>query len=99
MIEAFCNLRCDECREVFLDKPWNDDQIRLLLLTAELAGWKVYRLAKDVYYGKAWCTNCRPDKCKRCWGRGYYPDFSNWNEHYGEPAKKDCEVCEGRKYV
>lgn len=66
MIEVFINLRCEVCREPFLSYPWEDgdteDKVRLLLLTAELAGWKVYRLARDVYYGKAWCTNCRKDK-------------------------------------
>lgn len=99
MIESFCNLRCDVCREVFLTHPWDGEQIGLLLMTAELAGWKVYRLARDVYYGKAWCTGCRPDKCKRCNGRGYYPDWKDWDPYHGEPGKKDCEVCDGKKYI
>ena len=66
MIEVSINLSCDTCREKFLEVPWEDgdteDKMRLLLLTAELAGWKVYRLARDVYYGKAWCTACKPTK-------------------------------------
>lgn len=97
------NLACEECREMFLEHPWADgdteDKVRLLLLTAELAGWKVYRLARDVYYGKAWCGRCREDKCKRCNGRGYYPDWKDWDSYHGEPRKKNCEVCKGNKYV
>ena len=99
MIETFCNLRCDVCRELFLEHPWDGEQVRLLLTTAELAGWKVYRLAQDVYYGKAWCTHCRPDKCQRCNGRGYYPDWKDWDAYHGEPGKKDCEVCEGKRWI
>jgi hypothetical protein len=64
VIEVSINLRCDVCREKFLEHPWEggdaEDKMRLLLLTAELAGWKVYRLARDIYYGKAWCTGCIP---------------------------------------
>lgn len=61
MLEALVQLRCDGCGELFLG-PWPDDdgsKVRLLLLTAELSGWKVNRLARDVYYGKAWCIVCQ----------------------------------------
>lgn len=101
MIEVKVNLRCDVCRDAFLDEPWIDedsDQMRLLLLTAELAGWKVYRLARDVYYGKAWCTHCRPDRCQRCNGRGYYPKWP-LDPYYGEPSKVECEVCDGKRWL
>lgn len=97
MIETRVNIRCDVCREPFLSEPIEDegDAVRELLRDAEQYGWKVYRLAMDVYYGKAWCKRCRPDNCKRCYGRGYYPQWP-LDPIYGEPTKKDCEVCNGR---
>jgi hypothetical protein len=64
MLEALFQLRCDGCGELFLGPLKDEDggKVRLLLLTAELAGWKVNRLARDVYYGKAWCIACKPTK-------------------------------------
>lgn len=63
MLEALFQLRCDGCGELFLGPLKDEDggKVRLLLLTAELAGWKVNRLAQDVYYGygKAWCIVCQ----------------------------------------
>lgn len=94
MIEFYCNLSCDVCMKMYVEQPWDGEDVALLLRTAEGDGWKVYRLARDVYYGKAWCPYCRPDKCKRCNGRGYYPKWP-LDPYYGEPQKVDCEVCEG----
>lgn len=100
VIETFLNLRCDDCNDSFIPgAPWREednDTLRRLMRTAELAGWKVNRLAQDAYYGKAWCTNCREDRCLRCWGRGYYPKWP-LNE-YGELERKECEVCNGKGF-
>jgi len=101
MIEVSYNLRCEVCRRPFLDDPWVDDgdeRVRLLLLTAEYSQWKVNRLARDAYYGKSWCPSCRPDKCTRCGGRGYYPKWP-LDDYYGEPAKMECEVCDAKGWV
>lgn len=66
MIETYFNLKCDVCGAYFLPEAMHDDYaddaVRSLLIAAEAAGWKVYRLARDVYYGKAWCTACKPTK-------------------------------------
>lgn len=38
-----------------------------------------------------------PDPCERCKGHGVVPDWSNWNEAYGEPRPKPCPECEEAK--
>lgn len=35
----------------------------------------------------------QPPKCPRCKGHGVVPDWSNWNEAYGEPRPKPCPDC------
>lgn len=100
MIETFYRISCDGCGVPYVDEPQLDqeeDGVRLMLLVMEQDGWKVYRLARDIYYGKAWCKRCREDRCKRCDGRGYYPKWP-LDPYYGEPAKIDCEVCDGRGF-
>lgn len=35
-----------------------------------------------------------PDRCHKCHGRGYVPDWSQGlSAEYGEPGKKSCPVC------
>jgi hypothetical protein len=34
-----------------------------------------------------------PEPCTRCKGHGVVPDWSNWNEAYGEPHPKPCPDC------
>lgn len=32
--------------------------------------------------------------CTRCYGSRKVPDWTNWNEEYGEPRPKPCPECE-----
>lgn len=98
MIEVTARLKCETCKQLFINTYWDEERIHLLLLTAELAGWKVNRLARDAYYGRAWCQQCREDRCKKCRGMGYYPNFANWDSYHGEPERKECEDCGGKGY-
>lgn len=34
-----------------------------------------------------------PPACSRCKDRGYVPDWTNWNQAYGEPHPKPCPEC------
>lgn len=96
MLESTVRLKCDVCERLYLDTYCDAEDVSMLMQTAEFSGWKVNRLARDVYYGKAWCPRCREDRCRRCDGRGYYPDWSNWGSYHGEPARKECEECDGK---
>jgi hypothetical protein len=97
MIEVTARLKCETCKQLFLREYWDEERVHLLMLTAELAGWKVNRLARDAYYGKSWCQTCREDRCAKCRGRGYYPKWP-LDPIYGEPERKECEDCDGRGY-
>jgi hypothetical protein len=36
-----------------------------------------------------------PLACTRCRGSRRVPDWTDWNEHYGEPRPKPCPDCAG----
>lgn len=57
---------CDSCEGSYTIDPVKVDRFEnwpadWILRDAELDGWKVNRLVKDVYYGKATCPWCQED--------------------------------------
>jgi hypothetical protein len=68
MIEEWYTLSCDDCAKAFSLFPVKGDTFssypaQELMKTAEKMGWKVNRIVRDVYYGKAWCPECRKVTC------------------------------------
>lgn len=101
MIELWFRLLCDECEDPYDWLACKADEnsshpADKHMLAAEIDGWKVNRLARNAYYGKALCPKCRPDKCKRCFGRKIVPDFKQWDSYHGEPAPVPCPNCQGK---
>ncbi len=39
----------------------------------------------------------QPPSCARCKDRGYVPDWTNWNQAYGEPHPKPCPDCQNKE--
>ncbi|MGW6790019.1 hypothetical protein [Streptomyces chartreusis] len=60
-------------------------------LRAEL----IQAIAVHVAWVEALDRRAEEAKCKSCHGRGYVPDFTNWDEHHGEPKAKPCPDCQG----
>lgn len=64
MIEEWHTLVCDGCQEAFSlfpvkSDPWANWPAQKLMKAAEKEGWRVNRLVRDVWYGRAWCPECR----------------------------------------
>lgn len=66
-IRHFIQILCDVCEKPYNTNPAIDDPVLspiesidcTLLRAAELDGWLVQRLARDISYGSALCDYCK----------------------------------------